>query len=216
MIKFCKKCQSETDRGAGDKCKPCVNARRRDWYAKNINSVKKTNAAYRVAMSEKLKLLAAQKYVANKAMILARNLVWKKANPSWLKENRKANAEKLNANRRALYAISSEKQKARGAAWRKANPEIRRIAHQNRRAQKRKNGGILSAGLPAKLFNLQKGKCPCCNKLLGDNFHLDHIMPIKLGGANTDDNMQLLRATCNLQKSASHPIDFMQKRGFLI
>ena len=37
-----------------------------------------------------------------------------------------------------------------------------------------------------------------------------------LGGLNADSNMQLLRAECNLQKSAKHPVDFMQSRGFLL
>jgi len=36
------------------------------------------------------------------------------------------------------------------------------------------------------------------------------------GGSNTDDNMQLLRKLCNLQKHAKHPVDFMQERGFLL
>lgn len=35
-------------------------------------------------------------------------------------------------------------------------------------------------------------------------------------GTNTDDNIQLLRKLCNLQKSAKHPVDFMQQRGFLL
>ena len=46
--------------------------------------------------------------------------------------------------------------------------------------------------------------------------HLDHIMPLALGGSNTDDNIQLLRARCNLQKRAKHPVDFMRERGYLI
>jgi 5-methylcytosine-specific restriction endonuclease McrA len=45
---------------------------------------------------------------------------------------------------------------------------------------------------------------------------MDHIIPLALGGANTDDNIQLLRATCNLQKHTKHPIDFMQQRGYLL
>lgn len=55
-----------------------------------------------------------------------------------------------------------------------------------------------------------------CGKPLGDAYHLDHVMPLALGGSNTDDNMQLLRDRCNLQKHAKHPVDFMQERGFLL
>lgn len=67
-----------------------------------------------------------------------------------------------------------------------------------------------------RLFKLQRGKCACCKQPLGDDYHMDHIMPLSLGGSNTDDNIQLLRAKCNQQKSAKHPVDFMQQRGFLI
>ena len=75
---------------------------------------------------------------------------------------------------------------------------------------------MLSVGLSAKLFKLQKGKCPCCKQPLGDDYHLDHKMPLALGGTNTDENMQLLRSICNLQKHAKHPVDFMQERGYLL
>lgn len=36
------------------------------------------------------------------------------------------------------------------------------------------------------------------------------------GGTNTDDNIQLLNAKCNVSKGAKHPIEFMQKQGFLL
>lgn len=45
---------------------------------------------------------------------------------------------------------------------------------------------------------------------------MDHIVPLALGGSNTDGNIQLLRATCNQQKHAKHPVVFMQERGFLL
>ena len=91
-----------------------------------------------------------------------------------------------------------------------------RINCQNRRARKIAVGGKLSKGLTEKLYKLQRGKCACCGKLLGDNYHLDHRMPIALGGANEDWNIQLLRSTCNHEKHAKHPIDFMQERGYLL
>jgi len=83
-------------------------------------------------------------------------------------------------------------------------------------AKKRANGGYLSIGIIKKLFALQKGKCACCGIPLGDDYHLDHIMPISLGGKNNDWNVQLLRKLCNLQKQNKHPVEFMQSRGFLL
>lgn len=140
-----------------------------------------------------------------------------------------ANSEKSKIYNAAWYAANSEEHRARTAAWqsvnpekvrkaiakwRAANPEAVRIKNQNRRS--RNNGGKLSTGLAARLYKLQRGKCACCKKPLGDNYHRDHRMPLALGGSNTDDNIQLLCQRCNNQKGAKHPIDFMQLRGYLL
>jgi hypothetical protein len=114
------------------------------------------------------------------------------------------------------YLENKETVSARIDAWRKKNPDIYRVWYENRRARKLSVGGVLTLGLSLRLFQLQKGKCACCKKPLGSNYHMDHIMPLALGGTNTNDNIQLLRARCNLQKQAKHPVDFMQQRGYLL
>ena len=114
------------------------------------------------------------------------------------------------------YAKNQKVRKLSQAAWAKANPEARRNYNHNRRARELAGVGNLSKNLSTKLFKLQKGKCTCCKQPLGDDYHLDHIVPLALGGLNTDDNIQLLRQKCNQQKHAKHPIDFMQQRGFLL
>ena len=186
MIKFCKKCNAETERYKCGDCKPCKAA----WYAANreLQIAKKT--AYYAANREKLIAANLAYYAANREKVLAAASTWRAAN--------------------------LDKSLARCAAWRAANPEKRRIQQQNRLSHKRANGGKLSSDLSAKLFKLQRGKCACCGLPLGDNYHLDHIMPIALGGANEDGNIQLLRQRCNNQKHAKHPVDFMQSRGFLL
>ena len=127
-----------------------------------------------------------------------------------------ANKAKINARQSRYRAANRLSESARCAAWAKANPEAIRIFSHNRRARIRADGGKLSKGLIPRLFALQKGRCSCCGLPLGADYHMDHIMPLTLGGSNTDDNIQLLRATCNQQKSAAHPVDFMQERGFLL
>ena len=127
-----------------------------------------------------------------------------------------ANPEKANAATTRWKNANKEKVSKWNARWEEKNPEARRALHQNRRARKRNSGGRLSPGLITKLFKLQRGKCPCCGKPLGDNYHLDHRMPLVLGGANEDWNMQLLRQRCNNEKHAKHPVEFMQLRGFLL
>lgn len=132
----------------------------------------------------------------------------------------KANKWKRNAITAKYNAANPVKAKARKVKWNSDNPDktraTRRIGGHNRRARKRENGGKLSPGLTDKLFTHQRGKCPCCGLPLGKDYHLDHCMPLALGGTNTDDNMQLLRAKCNMQKHTAHPVAFMQSRGFLL
>lgn len=109
-----------------------------------------------------------------------------------------------------------EKYRARDRKYRAENPERIRIKCANRRAKKKSSGGVLSKNIKSRLLKIQKGRCACCGKPLGDNYHLDHIVPLALGGSNTDQNIQLLRAECNIQKGAKHPVDFMQQKGFLL
>lgn len=134
---------------------------------------------------------------------------------------RAENPERHLANSAKWRAANSEKVRAATEKWQAANfekyKEGKRIIEQNRRASKLASGGKLSKGLAERLFKLQRGKCACgCKQPLGDRYHLDHIMPLVLGGSNTDDNIQLLRQLCNNQKYAKHPVDFMQQRGFLL
>lgn len=204
-VRFCKKCQADTERRTNGQCKVCAKASTAAWNAANPERKKANHAAWNAANPEKAKAYGA---------------AWKKANKDKMKAydaaNRAANPERRRASRIARYAANPDKVKAARAAWSAANPEATRIHNHNRRARKRTNGGVLSKGLSAKLFKLQRGKCACCGLSLGDNYHLDHIVPIALGGLNTDGNMQLLRSICNLQKHAKHPVDFMQERGFLL
>jgi len=159
-MKFCKKCQSDTERNSYGQCKPCATTR---------------------------------------------VVAWQKANP-----------DKLKTIKAKYYVVNRSKAKASVAAWTRANPEANRIKSHNYLSRLKASGGKLSKGLSAKLFNLQRGLCPCCKQPLENDYHLDHKMPLALGGANEDWNMQLLRATCNIKKSAKHPNDFMRERGFLL
>lgn len=126
------------------------------------------------------------------------------------------NKDKARARYEAWQHANPGRAAERAAAWNAAHPERRRELTQNRRAKLRAIGGGLSKGLTERLYSLQRGKCACCREPLGKNYHLDHIMPLALGGANTDDNMQLLRQRCNTRKNAKHPVDYMQSKGYLL
>jgi hypothetical protein len=174
----------------GPSYKIAARERTAEWRKDNIEQYRITNKQYAKKNKERIASYQVEYY--------AKNVEIKKRNArEWLKNNR----------------VKSNKTKAQYNA---KHPEQNRISRHNRRAKIRKTGGKLSKGLATKLIQLQQGKCACCALPLGDNFHLDHIMPIKLGGQNIDSNIQLLRSTCNQQKHAKHPVDFMRESGFLL
>jgi 5-methylcytosine-specific restriction endonuclease McrA/uncharacterized Zn finger protein (UPF0148 family) len=176
----------------------------RKWRSENVEKIAAYDAAHRIAN------LAREREVA---------AAYRAANPQkrkqWADKFRISNKEKIAKGNAEYYVKNAEQMKAKTLAWQKENPDACRIKNQNRRAQK-VSSGKLSKGLAQKLFNLQKGKCPCCKQPLGDDYHLDHIIPLSRGGLNIDSNIQLLREVCNHQKHARHPVEFMRSRGFLL
>jgi len=133
-----------------------------------------------------------------------------------VKKSHLKNRYKRNEMYKNRYKKDPEKYKQLIKEWKNNNKDKKRIYEQNRRARKKKSNGVLPTNIREKLFKLQNGKCPCCGNFLGDDSHLDHILPLALGGTNTVDNVQLLTRKCNLKKRANHPIDYMQECGFLL
>ena len=190
MIRFCCKCQTETERYGDGVCKPCKAKYRAANREKACESAAKWRSDNQDKRREYDTKYRAMYYSSNKDKVREYNDKWR--------------------------ADNLERVRAASSAYQSANLDKFRVYEQNRRARKRANGGKLSHGLAARLFKLQRGRCACCAKPLGEDYHLDHIMPLALGGSNTDDNIQLLRGSCNSSKRDKHPVDFMQQRGFLL
>jgi 5-methylcytosine-specific restriction endonuclease McrA len=101
---------------------------------------------------------------------------------------------------------------------RKLNPEPHMVSVRNRRARIKGSGGRHTAADISEILQRQKFKCAECGASVRrrENRHVDHIMPIALGGANDKSNLQILCPPCNLSKNAKHPLDFAQERGRLV
>lgn len=96
--------------------------------------------------------------------------------------------------------------------YRELHPE--RVREQ--KLKRRNVGGKFTRKDILDLLVIQKKKCVNCNVKLDKSYHVDHIMPIKLGGDNDKKNLQILCKTCNLKKNAKHPIDWAQENGRLL
>jgi hypothetical protein len=108
-------------------------------------------------------------------------------------------------------------------AWKEGNPEAFRRYKKAKRARhkaRRKGapGRYALENIQA-IFEAQKGLCAyfrVCRTKLGDDYHIDHIMPIALGGTSDPGNIQLTCPDCNWAKNAQHPVDFATSIGLLI
>lgn len=115
------------------------------------------------------------------------------------------------AARKARAALKVDERRAKRRAYLKANPHKAREWRQSRRGI-----GSLPKGTVGRLMRSQRGLCPVCRADLKNGYHLDHVVPLAKGGKHRSDNVQLLCPTCNIQKSAKDPVEFMQSRGFLL
>jgi 5-methylcytosine-specific restriction endonuclease McrA len=135
-----------------------------------------------------------------------------------------AREERRKAARRASYLANADRHREKSKAWRAANPGrmaelLRDWKERNRdkvRTAKRSRKIIKRAALIEDLTHLQRGRCAYCRCKLGADLHIDHVMPLALGGPNERSNLQLACASCNMAKSATHPVEHARSLGRLI
>lgn len=135
-----------------------------------------------------------------------------------------ASAERARVRKHSHYLANREHVLEQSRKWREANPGKsatlqRAWRGKNRekvRANKRSRKAAKRITLVRELTKLQRGRCAYCRTRLADEFHVDHVMPLKRGGPDRRSNLQLTCVPCNLAKSAQHPIAFAQSKGMLL
>ena len=124
------------------------------------------------------------------------------------------------ANRRKRYLWlkknSPETLLAQERNKRTKNPQAYRAKKRRYRARRLNQLGSVSASIEATLLAKQRDRCaaPWCHKRLR-KWHLDHIVPLALGGLHDDSNLQILCVRCNLEKSATPPDEWQKQNGSL-
>lgn len=180
-------------------------AYRASYYLKNSDYIKNKMKERYAKSPEKFKAVSRKKYLEN---------------PNYAKnysnQYRIKNIEKV-TNDLHIWRLNNKKHiQEYSKKYALNNHDILRNNWRLRRARKKGAEGTHTANDIKNLQILQKNKCICCKKSIKNKFHVDHIMPLALGGSNSKENIQLLCPHCNVKKHAKHPVDFMQSRGYLL
>ena len=177
----CKKCRSKNSRKNYEANRELRLIQSRAWYEMNRERKTATTRAWTEANLEHHRAATRQWYKANKERHDANRRAWRKANP-----------ERTRIHRQKYYKANSERQKANVYARRA------RLAH----------------AVPQRW---KRSLCPdhlcywCGTTLTPETTHIDHIMPISLGGQDTPDNTANTCASCNLTKSNAHPLVWLAR-----
>lgn len=119
--------------------------------------------------------------------------------------------EELRAYTRSYYAENTEKAKECSRDYQLLHPEVKRASQAKRKAQKLGNGGEYSGADIRSQYNEQDGLCFYCGCEVGSNYHVDHYIPLALGGSNGPENIVIACPTCNMRKHDMHPDEFLAR-----
>jgi len=183
-------------------CDPCHEAYlvyKRTWAQNNADSKKASDKKYYQTHKEKTK-----QYVKNnKERISLRN-----------KEYRIKNLEKRNQQFKEWYNKNKEHNSLRKKEWVKNNPD--KVERQLSRRRARRLGNGAEPYTIQQVLDLYGTNCHICNipiNLLAPRhprkpgwekgLHIDHVIPISKGGADTLDNVRPAHGLCNISRGAS-------------
>lgn len=167
---------------------------------------------YRGSHREKTIAYLAQYYIDHRKEIL-----------EYSAKHQSENRDQYNAYGKAYYLKNRNKVNATCRAWaiahhgrvlenqrrhRKLNPDLYRAKKQRRRAKERKANGIFTDKDVAIQYESQNGKCWWCGIAVGDQYHVDHRIPLAKGGSNWPENICISCPECNLKKNDKMPWEF--------
>jgi 5-methylcytosine-specific restriction endonuclease McrA len=117
-----------------------------------------------------------------------------------------ANKKKHAEYHKRYYAMHRDQALQRVKNWRSANNVRVKINNKRRKAMRRARelqaAGSFTAQDILIAYRAQKGRCWHCGKLVGDDFHDDHLIPLKRGGSNWPNNIVISCPVCNLSKGS--------------
>ena len=169
---------------------------------------------------------------------LIRNATWRKSNPDKVRANTSRSYQRHRTKRcaakkhyRQTTPDYAERHRESAKQWRLDHPEQYRAirnkylskarkteayrlanransARRKMRRWRRPDGSPVYKERLAALLRRHNGKCYWCRKSYGETYHLDHVMPLAIGGEHDITNLVVSCPTCNLKKGVKTPMEW--------
>lgn len=179
---------------AKSQCKDCEKSYMKIWRAENVERLKEYG-------KEKGKIY----YQENKEEIKASVRKYASENVEKVRATSKAYRAKNKDKARKAHTAWREKNRdrvrAKGRAWKKNNPHKVLADKRRRQATKQKRTPVWSIQKIIEIFYFVSNRL---TKIMDDNYHVDHILPLKgkeVSGLHVHTNLQVIGASKNLKKS---------------
>lgn len=234
-MKTCTKCNAEKPKidfskrasssdGFAHECKKCASIRNARYRMQNRDAVIASMMAYYIENKERISEKAKEYRDKNRTKIIASVKAYQEKNSQKISARKKESHEKnklsVNAKSRKYYLENKERICEQKKIYRSENSELVINHNRNARARKRSAEGKHTAAEVLAIFEAQRGLCASCNEKLFKSgikkYHVDHIMPLALGGTNWASNLQCLCKSCNLRKNSKDPIQWANENGRLL
>ncbi|MGD0020526.1 MAG: HNH endonuclease [Candidatus Limnocylindrales bacterium] len=122
---------------------------------------------------------------------------------------RAAHREQMREKGREYYAAHRAEAAARHREYAKLHPDRMCVIQHNRRARLLAAPGTHTAADITAQYERQRGRCYWCGAGVSTRKkHVDHVMPLVLGGSNGPENLVIACPSCNHRKQAKHPMDW--------
>lgn len=214
-------------------CKPCCLKRSREYQKKNPDKHLASKKRYRESHPERV---AEQKRIA----VAKKPEHYKQQQKRWHDENPRYRytpvPDELRKRSKPARtpeekAILQAKEKMYSRNWARNHPDAikkqkakyydpkkYKVYCHNYRARKMNAEGHWTTDDETNMYSEQDGRCAYCGitiyRDIDSDVHVDHIIPLTMGGSNWPSNLTLSCQSCNLSKSSRTVEKWQQVRGW--
>ena len=185
-------------------CDPCLEAKCAYALEQRLRNPERTrlqNKKWKKSNSDQVKSSAVEYYRVNQERIKQMSATW-----------RSQNSERVKAHGKEWREANRERKKTTNKKWRQANPEKELATRRRRRARKLNRPS--EHYTVHEILNIYGSDCHICGNTIDLNaprgsgrkigwelgLHLDHVIPLAVGGTDLKSNVRPAHAVCNIKK----------------